>query len=596
MPESATIPGALQALATAAPDTPLVLEKRYGKWTPRTRQDILRGVEELAHAVRDLGIATGDTGLVMLASHASWIITDLALQTAGVRVTAVDAGADLDTIASVVRDSGARIAFVQDQDGADRVLSVIEEHGRGTLEHLVYVDPAGVGEYTNDLLRAYGDLRERGRELADGGLAALLGERRPDDVAVLSYSYGVTGEPRGALLTHRALVAGAQATAAALQFGPADRVMAVRPLSDPVERGATLYPALVSGALLVLPENIATIGQAAWETAPTSVHMTLRHMKTVAAQIRVRMQSTRGIKGLMTKLWYRRFRSALAHDRVAPPRGIFKALVGYPVLEKLGLNQARQVVVSGDRVPREAVLFFRALGLRLTPAYALSSIGGLVTLDTESEGRGVGRPLTGIEARIADDGEILLRGEAVTSGPHREPPPLVDEDGWLHTGDIGSLDSEGRLDLSHRRGEELALADGSRVSAALLESQLRASPYIKDAVALGDNGEVRLVVELMEPTVERWASTRGIQFTTFRSLSQMPEVADLVGRAVENAIGQQAGVEVSDTMLLDAAVDTVPGALTPSGKVRRAVMTDLGDAMSRAREARPLPQGGSPAR
>jgi long-chain acyl-CoA synthetase len=596
MSQSVTIPGLLSELASAGPDMPLILEKRYGKWTPRTRADIVQAVGELASGVRALGVGPGDTALVMLASHASWIIVDLGLQAAGIRVAAVATDADSGTLSSVLTDSAARIAFVQDQDSADRVLEIIEERGAGTLEHLVYVDPAGVAEYTNELLRAYGDIRERGRAVQDAGLTSFLAERDSDEVAVLSYSYGVTGRPGAALLTHRALVAGARVTASALELGPADRVMAVRPLSDPVERGATLYPALISGSLLVLPENAATVGQAAWETAPTSVHLTLRHLKTVAAQVRVRMQSTRGVKGLFAKLWYRRFRAALAADRVEPPTGIWKALVGYPVLEKLGLNRARQVVVSGDRVPREAVLFFRALGLRLTPAYALSQTGGLIALDADADGRTVGAPLNGVEIRIGDDGEILVRGDSVAHAPHGGPPPHIDEDGWLHTNDIGTLDASGRLLVSHRRGETISIPGGEQVSATLLESELRASPYIKDVVADGVEGGVRLIIELMQPTVERWASRNGVEFTTFHALSQKPEVSDLVDRAVAHVTAKHDGLVVTDLVIVDQALERVPGALTPSGKVRRSSMVELGDAIGRARDAKPLPQGNAPAR
>lgn len=569
-----SIPHMLADAVDEAPDAEQLLVKRYGRWTTLSRREVLSRSVELALGLREAGLERGEVVAMALRPTTDRVVADIALQLVGAIAVGVPTGMPEDQVRHVLADSGASWVMVQNQHLADLVLPMAEGGAAPAIVRILYVDGAGVEDYASPLLAPVTEVVSAGARAASGDDAVtsrLLDAIDPDAPVALNYSSGVTGMPRGVLLTHRNLVATTNATVAALDLGPTDRVLSFRPLSDPVERGATLYPSLVSGAVLALPESRATVESAMWEIAPTYIHLTPRYIRTIADGIRVRLLAARNLKRLVARGWLSRVRRALEDGDPPSPSGLDRFLVGRPVLEKLGLDQVRHVVVSGSRISTEALDFFAALGLTIRPAYSLTEVGGFGAMPRGAAipRETLGTTMPGLESRVVD-GELHLRGAAVTThalGPDG-PVRLTDEDGWLPTGDAAEERDDG-LVVRGRLGDMSTTTTGRTVNLTEIEAALVASPYLREAV-LTDRGQgLVLTIEPEFEGVGRWATAHDIDYSTDRSLLALPEVHDLLERAVDAVLQDVDGLRIARTEVLTLPLTVADGTLTLNDKVRR---------------------------
>lgn len=567
-----TIFGVLAERAATQPDAPAVLQKRYGRWTATSAAQLSRRIAATALGFRGAGIGDGDPVALILAPHEDRIVVDLALQLAGAQTSGLPTGATSAMVEHVLTDSGASTVVVQGQAAADVVLEMVEDGRVPAVRRILYIDPAGVQDYASELLGSLHDLVAAGEQQLEADPEAarrLAADLSPDAVAVRNYTSGTSGRPRGVLLTHANLMAASRATAERFGLGPEDRVLSFRPLSDPVELGATVLPALLTGALLVLPESRATVRQAMWEIAPTYLHLTPRYLKEIADDVRLRMQAARGLKGRILKRWHASLKRAVARGRMPSASRGSRFLVGHPVLEKLGLDKARWVVVSGATISREALAFFGALGLTIHPAYSMAELGGLVLCATgrqSGEDVTVGTPLPGVEARIVD-GELQVRSAAAGRAYADAPDtPLADADGWVSTGDRAE-ERDGVYIVSGRADALLTTADGLTIAPQAVEAALRSSPYIREAVVSTEGDRTVAVLEPAAATLGRWASRRQLRYTTERSLLQLPEVGELLQRAVESAMARFHGLQLDEVRILEEPLTLSAGTLTHTDKV-----------------------------
>ncbi len=560
---SDTIFTSLAARAVDAPDSVAVLQKRYGLWSATTTRELVTRVVGTAQALRADGIGAGQVVALVLAPHEDRVVIDLALQLIGCRVVGVPSNTPLPRVRHLLEGAAPAAAVVQGQAAADGLLELHDAGALPGLFRMYYLDPAGVQDYASTLLAPFPALEE---DLGDpaGELTALAAELDPDAVAVRSHTSGTFGLPTPVLLSHANLAAAARATVEAFGLGPADRVMSFRPLSDPVERGATVYPALLSGATLVLPESRASVGQAMEEIAPTYLHLTPRFAEQLATDVRLRMQSTGGLKGLVLKSWNRRLKADVEARRTPSPSAWSKALVGNHVLAKLGLDQVRWLLVSGTPISPEAIAFYAALGVRLRRAHSIAEAGGFAMATTAATDTWdtTMTPLPGLDVRV-HDGELQVRGAPV--GADAAP------EGWLATGDAAEAVDDGYV-VTGRLGDTIPTRDGGTVTAQQVAAQLRSSPYVREAVVTVEDTFVVAVVEPTTATVSRWANGKGLRFTTPRSLITLAEVQDLLRRAADQA-ADRVGVDIDDVRVLATPLSVAAGTLTGTEKpVRDAVL------------------------
>lgn len=551
-------------------DRDALLVKRFGRWTALSLQDVMDQVATLAAGFRASGVTVGTPVALVMRPHTDRILTDLALQLIGAPVVGVPTGMPEDQIAHMLRDSRVEWIVVQNQHLADIVLPLAETGETPDVQRIVYVDPAGVQDYASPILTAYAEIRSAGSD-AGSNLTTLLGSVDPAATAVFNYTSGTTGMPRGVQLTHRNLLAATTATVEAVGLTAEDRVLSFRPLSDPVERGATVFPALVSGALLALPEGRASAQNAMWEIAPTYVHLTPRYIKSIATGIRIRMQGSRDIKRLVNRWWVHRFQAALAAGEDVAPNPIARRLVGLPVLEKLGLDKATRVVVSGSRIPTEGLAFFAALGLVVRPAYSLTEVGGFALMPQgESVGRDtLGTAMPGFETKIID-GQLFLRGPAVAEHEIAENGTrrLLDADGWLPTGDAAEM-AEAEVAVRGRLGDMVTSDGGQAVNLLEVEAALTASPYIREAVMREKEDGLVLTIEPETKSLGRWATNNGVEYTTDHSLLGHDEVVALLRRAVDFGLSKFSLPPITQTHILTLPLAVADGTLTLNDKVRR---------------------------
>lgn len=541
-------------IAEQEPDVPAVIDKRLGRWRSRTRSELVADVATLAAAFDSLGIGRGVTVLTALADSFDWLSVDLAIQALGARVCPVPSDASDAVLERSLTLSGATYVVAQEQHLVDRLLT-LEESGRvAPVERILYQDPAGLAEYQDERLVGLDDLRTRG-DLGDatGKLRSAVDGLAGSDEAVVSMSAGAEGVPRSTTLTHGPLYLATRGVIETFELGPKDRLLAYRPLADPTERTTTLYASLLSGALLALAETRAGVRAAMYEIAPTFLHLTPRFVDEFLTEVDVRLQAARGLKGAVSSRWL----ASNRREEPAAPGLIDRALVTFPILEKLGLDKARTVIVSGSEVSSGVRGRAIALGLPLRTAFATSAVGGIVTASQPGDLRSgaCGVPLPGFELGVTDDGELLIGGPA-SSDSYR-------------SGDAARLD-DGELLLRGRLSERLTLEDGATVDLLEVESKLRSSPYIREAVvARPDDGTTVVAVELAEGPTARWASKQGFAFVTYRSLVALPEVVTFAQQEVASALEQTLLGGADEVRVLPAKLEALPGTLLPGEKVRR---------------------------
>lgn len=557
-----TVWSRLVARATEQPDAVAVLQKRYGRWTSTDVADLVSRSARTAAALRDAGVGEGDVVAMILGPFETRIVIDLALQLTGAVVVGIGSNTPLPTIDHVLSDAAPRVAVVQGQHAADMLLELMEGGSLTSIERIYYLDPAGVQDYAHPALAPFPSVDRTGR--APESLAPMVDALDARHPVVLSYTSGTTGPPAGVLRTHANVLAAAEATVAGFGLGPRDRILSFRPLSDPVEDGATVYPALVSGAVLVLPESRTSVRQAMFEIAPTYLHLTQRFLEEIATDVRLRMQSARGLKRLVLRWWNKRLRADDAAGRVPSPGLISRTVVGRRVLEKLGLDEVRWLLVSGTPVSTEAVRFFAALGMDVRQAYSSAEAGGfaLAASTRERSARGVLSALPGVRARV-DDGELLLSGPSIAGAS----PEAADggREGWLATGDRAEEVPDGVI-VTGRLADVLHLPGGRTTTTQQIAAGLRASPYIRDAVAQQEGGQMIAVLEPTPSALGRWATAQGLRYTTARSLLSLPEVAGLLERAVEVAAGRL-DVTIDEIRILAEPLSVAAGTLTTTEKV-----------------------------
>lgn len=547
----------LAARAADAPDSVAVLQKRFGLWTATTSAELVARVVATATALRDDGVDRGDVVALVLAPHEDRVVIDLAVQLLGGLVVGVPSNTPLPRVRHLLEDSPPAVAVVQGQAAADGILELLDDGALPKLRRMYYLDPAGVQEYASPVLAPFPAVDAASVTAPSTAMTALADELDPLAIAARTTTSGTFALPAPVLLSHVNLAAAASATIEAFDLGPGDRVMSFRPLSDPVERGATVFPALLSGATLVLPESRASVGQAMVEIAPTYLHLTPRFAEELATDVRLRMQATTGLKGMVLKSWNAKLRAAVEEGRTPQPSGLSRALVGRHVLGKLGLDQVRWLLVSGTPISPEAVAFYAALGVTLRRAYSMAQVGGFAMATTAGT---VGwetamTPVPGIEAGV-EHGELLLRGPSVSED--------ATTDGWLRTGDSAESVDDGFV-VTGRVGDDVPTSSGGTVTAQQVAARLRSSPYIREAVVAVEDGFVVAVVEAAQATLSRWANNKGLRFTTARSLIALPESQELLRRAVDTAAARL-DVQLDDVRVLAAPLSVADGTLTGTEK------------------------------
>ena len=586
-----TLPAILRERCRSSARHVAAREKRLGLWKERTWAELFEDVRAFGLGLVALGIEPGDRVAIHSEDRPEWLVAEygtIAIGGASVGIYPTNPAAEVEYILS---HSGARIVVAEDQEQVDKALAVADRCP--SLQHIVVIDPKGLRGYRDPRLLRWEDVERLGREVAERDPALfdrLIDARRSDEVAMIVYTSGTTGPPKGAMLTEANLDASVELARGLWRATPEDRVCSYLPLCHVAEKIFTVFLPLASGASANFAESIDTVTANLREVEPTIFLGVPRIWEKMAAGIHIRMQDADPLKRLVFRVWLavgRRLARVWIESGGRYPFGwevLYRlgwlCLYG-PLQRKLGLARCRIAVSGAAPIAPDLLRFFHAIGIHIREAWGLTECAGAASITPADDVRigSVGRPLPGVEVRIAEDGEILVRGRLVFAGYFKDEEATrraLDADGWLHTGDVGRIDDHGHVHITDRKKDIMVTAGGKNIAPSLIENMLKSSPYIREAITIGDRRSyVAALIGIERDAVGDWATRREIPFTTYRDLTERPEVVELVADEVRRVNRDLASVEpIKRFRLIPKELDHEDGELTATQKVKRAILQE----------------------
>ena len=579
-----TLPRLLRERALRAPAAVALREKEYGIWQRVTWEGYLGHVRRFCLGLIRLGLERGDKVAILSENCREWLYAELAAMTASAVGVGVYPTSPAPEVKYVVQHSEATVVVCEDQEQVDKILEVSAELPR--LAHVVVMDMRGLRRYSDPRLIAFEEVERLGAEHDrehPGLFDRLVDATDADGVAFLIYTSGTTGHPKGAMISHRNVLAQARSAAAATGITPRDDVVSYLPLCHVAEQIFSVYLPLWLGMTVSFAESVRTIQADLREIAPSVFLGVPRIWEKLQASMLVKIREARPWRQAL-------FDRALAHGRrcaeaelarrpLGPGARLLRAACWVLLVRALqnfaGLRKARVAITAAAPISPEVVLFFHSIGIRVREGYGMTECTGFSALQRADDVRPgtVGPPIDGVEFALAPDGELLQRGETVFAGYFRDPAATAAtlRDGWLHTGDVASLEAGGHLRIVDRKKAIFVTAAGKNVSPSLVENALKVSPYIKEAVVVGDGEKfIAALVQIDLENVGQWATERKLPYTNFKSLARLPEIRELVAREVERANEGLAPVEqVRQFRLLEKELDHDDAEVTATMKVRR---------------------------
>ncbi len=580
-----TLVGLLFERVAVQPDRVALREKEFGIWQRVRWSDYLGHVRRVAMGLRRLGFKAGDNVAILSENRREWLYAELGAIAAGGRAVGVYPTSPAPEIHYVVEHSQATFVVCEDQEQIDKALEVGDQ--LHLVKKLVVADMKGLRNYDDPRILSFSELERLGAEEdADnpGLFESLAAEAHPEDVAIIIYTSGTTGHPKGAMITHANILAMTRAMVQATGVNASDSVVSYLPLCHVAEQIFSVFLNLLLGVTVNFAESIRTIQADLREIAPTVFLGVPRIWEKLQSSILIGIKETprwrQSLVGACFKSGYR-----IATKRlVAKPLSLLDTvswwacyLLAFRALQHfVGLRKAWFTISAASSISPEVLRFFHAMGIRVKEGYGMTEVSGLSFIHPGEDIRlgAVGTAVPGLEFKIAEDGELLNRGAQVFAGYFRDSEAsraVIDADGWLHTGDIVELDEAGHLKIVDRKKAIIITAGGKNIAPSEIENALKVSPYIKEAVVLGEGERfVAALIQIDYENVGKWAIDNKLAYTNFKSLSQQREVFDLISDEVNSANAQLAQVkQVRKFRLLEKELDHDDDEVTATMKIRR---------------------------
>ena len=585
MPEATTLARMLRRNARDLRDRPAIREKDRGIWQTWTWGQYYEQVRDFALGLVALGFKRGERLSVIGDNRPRLYWAQVAAQCLGGVPVPVYQDSIAKELAFVWNHAECSVIVAEDQEQVDKVLGLRDQ--LPALRLVVYDDPRGLVHYKHEWLRSYQEVQELGRAFAarhPHDFEAEIEKGKPEDVAIICYTSGTTGNPKGVMLTNANAIGIADAFRRAEDVRADDDALAYLPMAWAGDAAYTLFLSLVVGFCSNCPESPETVQRDLRELGPTTVLAPPRIWENMLTGVQVKAADAPALKRWV----FERFRAAaeraeiLRSDGKPIPLGLRLAcmlgnvLVYTPIRDQLGLRRARWALTGGAPLGPDTFRFFRSIGVNLKQVYGSTETTGLVSLQPSAEANPTtaGRPCPGIEVKIADRGEVLVRGPVIFKGYLKNEEAtreVIDPEGWFRTGDAGFIDPRGHLVIIDRAKDVGALRDGTPFAPQFIENKLKFSPFIREAVAFGNEYPfVSAMVAIDLNTVGNWAERRGIPYTSYMDLSQKPEVCDLIREEIRK--GNEtlpASTRIRRFLLLTKDLEADDAEMTRTRKVRR---------------------------
>lgn len=582
--EPHTLPGLMAMRAERSPHGVAFREKEFGIWQEITWAEYLDRVRRFALGLEALGTAMGDRVAIVGDNRPEWMIAELAAQTLG----ALPLGLYQDAVASELGEllavAAPRVVVAEDQEQVDKVLEVRD--GLSGIEQIVYYDDRGMVGYQAPGLQSFAEVEALGAAAharSPHAFSRKLAAIKPGDVALLGTTSGTTSRPKLAMLSHANVLAMADQLQRADPMSPEDDFVSFLPLAWVGEQMISVFAALKVGFAVNFPEEAETVRTDLREIGPQAIMSPPRIWEKMASDVQVMAQDATPLKRSAYR-WAMAAGAASADARFqgrAESRGlrlrrrVADWIVFRPIRDHLGLDRVRRAYTGGAALGPDVFRFFHAIGVNLKQLYGQTEVSGISVVHRDGDVRfqTVGTPLADTEVRVSDDGEILCRSPAVFQGYFRNPEATASalDGGWLRSGDAGYFD-DGHLVVIDRMSDVMRLPNGDTFSPQFVESKLKFSPYVREAVVFG-GGDFAFVTAMIAIDMEnagQWAERRQVAYTTFTDLARKPGVRQLIGRHVDLVNRElPAPARIRRFLLLHKELHADDAELTRTRKVRR---------------------------
>ena len=574
-----------QHRVSSTPDAEAMSGRRDGQWYSMTWREAERRVRAVAGGLLSLGFRKGERAAILATSRPEWVIADLGILGAGGATSTIYTSNTADESAYILEDSGARVCFVENalqdakiRDVRDRLSGVVQ---------LVQIE--GEPRVADGWTITLAELERRGEEWISanpGRLDEAAAAVGPEDLATLIYTSGTTGKPKGVMLTHDNWLFEADAIAKMNVLGPQDKQLLFLPLAHSFAKVLEVafirvgLSTAVDGVIDDLVGNLAAVRPTVMGGVPRVYEKVYNRVVTGAREgggLKYKIfQWAMDVGGRVSRL---RQQGGEPSGLLAFKHRVADKLVYSKLKARLG-GRLRFLISGGAPLSRAIAEFFHSCDILILEGYGLTetSAGSVFNRPERYKFGTVGLPVPGLEVRIAEDGEILLRGRGVMRGYYNLPEATaeaLETDGWFHSGDVGQLDADGFLTITDRKKDILVTAGGKNIAPQNIEGQLKAScPYVSQVVMLGDRRPFCVaLITLNEETTGKWARERGIDYKDYADLAGRPEVKQLIRDGVEAVNARLASYEkIKDFHLLDHDLSQETGELTPKMSVKRKVV------------------------
>ena len=581
-----SIPAAFMEQALARGERIAMRHKAYGLWQEISWNEYYRQAAYVAHALMGLGVEAGDFVAIIGENCPEWLYLDMGIQLAGARSVGVYTTNSRQELQYILRHSACKVLFAENEEQVEKWLHIRAE--LPDLKYVIYWNKKGLENLSDPQLLYYDDTIAEGRKSfeTDPGLhLPRVQAVHPDDIAILVYTSGTTGKPKGAMLTGRNILWMAETLKKSNPdlITDKDQTMSFLPLCHIFERMFSAYIPLAMPYVINFAESIDTIAQNLSEIRPTVGYAVPRVWEKFQSGVLIRMSDAPRLNrlafGLAMKIAGSYTEKQLAGKPVSPGLKAARFLaywaVLYPLKYMLGMNRMKVALSGAAPISPKVLQFYHMLGVTMFEGYGMTETTAIITISKPSEYKlgTVGKVLDGAEVNLAEDGEILVRHPGVISGYYQDAEATAEAiyDGWLHTGDIGAFDEEGYLKIVDRKKDIIITAGGKNIAPQMIENKLKASIYINDAIVIGDQRKfISAIIVLDEENINKFARDKKIQYSAYAELAAHPEVVKRIEHEVQEVNKELARVEtVRKFTILDKRLYVEDGEVTPTMKVKR---------------------------
>jgi long-chain acyl-CoA synthetase len=566
-------------------DSPAIREKQFGIWQPTSWREWLQISREIAYALDAVGFRPGDVASIMANAVPEWVFADIGILCAGGVSSGIYPTDSTVQVEYLIKDSRTKVLFAEDEEQLDKVLTCRSRCP--TLQRIVVFDMEGLSGFSDPMVMSLAEFMALGRNHMLGREALwdeMVASRGANDLAILVYTSGTTGPPKGAMHANRSVVHQMRHANDLFPSTDAEERLVFLPLCHVAERVGGYYLSVALGSVMNFAESPETVPDNLREVQPTLFLAVPRIWEKFYSGITIALKDATALQN-----WAYRHAIAIGYQMTdcklqgeTPSLSLRLAnrvaywLVFRNIRRMLGLDRCRLAFTGAAPISPDLIRWYLALGIDMREVYGQTENCGVATLmPTDRIKLGsVGKAVPWGEVALSPEGEILIRGEFLFMGYLNQPEKTaetVDTRGWLHTGDVGTMDNEGFVKVTDRMKDIIITSGGKNITPSEIENQLKFSPYVSDAVVIGDKRPyLTCLVMIDQENVEKYAQDHDISFTNYASLCRAPEIQNLIQREIELVNANFARVEtIKKFFLIERQLTPEDEELTPTMKLKR---------------------------